>query len=48
VLITGYDDARQALHVHDSQGTEHFDQGRWWMGYRVVDSSVVVEAYSFT
>jgi hypothetical protein len=47
VLVTGYDDARQAVHVYDSHGAEIFEKGRWWMGYRVVDSTIVTDAYSF-
>jgi hypothetical protein len=45
VLVTGYDDSRQALHIQDSQGEEAFEQGSWWMGYRVVDSTVVQQVY---
>jgi hypothetical protein len=45
VLVTGYDDARQALHIHDSQGEDSFDRGYWWMGYLVVDSTVVQQVY---
>lgn len=45
VLVTGYDDSRQALHIQDSRGIEAFDEGRWWMGYLVVDSTVVQQVY---
>jgi len=45
VLVTGYDDSRQALHIQDSRGKESFDRGRWWMGYLVVDSTVVQQVY---
>lgn len=45
VLVLGYDDARQSLRIQDSQSKERFDQGCWWMGYRVVDSQVVDEAF---
>jgi hypothetical protein len=45
VLAFGYDDSRQVLHIQDSQGEDAFDGGRWWMGYRVVDSTVVQEVY---
>ena len=47
VLVRGYDDARQALLVQDSRGDiPEFDQGCWWMGYRVVDDNVTKAAYS--
>lgn len=46
VLAFGYDDARQALHIQDSMGPNKFDQGCWWMGYRVVDSPLVQDVYS--
>ena len=47
VLVVGYSDARQALRVQDSRGHHpSFEGGGWWMGYRVVDSSIVHEAYS--
>jgi hypothetical protein len=46
VYVFGYDDGRQALHVQDSQGRRKgFENGCWWMGYRVVDSTVVHEVY---
>jgi hypothetical protein len=46
VLVVGFSDLRQALRVHDSHGARMFDSGCWWMGYRVVDSSVVADAFS--
>jgi hypothetical protein len=45
VLVTGFDDTRQAFRIHDSQGEDKFDKGRWWMGYLVVDSTVVQQVY---
>ena len=48
VLVVGYNDARTCFHIQDSRGSSAFDNGLWWMGYRVVDSSVVQEAYSLT
>lgn len=45
VLAFGYDDAKQAVHIQDSKGKNKFDQGCWWMGYRVMDSFVVQDAY---
>ena len=45
VLVTGYDDARQSFRIQDSQGDASFDHGRWWMGYLVVDSTVVQLVY---
>ena len=48
VLLIGYDDARQAVRVQDSQGTGIFDRGCWWMGYNVADSAIVSTAYYFT
>jgi hypothetical protein len=45
VLVVGYSDARQALHIQDSRGAQRFEQGRWWMGYRVADSAYVQETY---
>jgi hypothetical protein len=45
VLVTGYDDARQALHIQDSRGKESFDKGCWWMGYLVIDSTIVQQVY---
>jgi hypothetical protein len=46
VLVVGYNDARQAVHIQDCRGSNDFDQGFWWMGYRVLDSSFVLDAYS--
>lgn len=46
VLVLGFDDARQALHIQDSHGSGTFAGGCWWMGYRVVDSSVIADAFS--
>jgi hypothetical protein len=46
VLAVGYNDGRTSIHIQDSHGSDAFDRGLWWMGYRVVDSSVVQEAYS--
>lgn len=45
VLVVGYNDARGVFHIQDSHGAGSFDQGCWWMGYRVVDSSVIQEGY---
>ena len=45
VLVTGYDDTRQALHIQDSKGEESFKKGCWWMSYFVVDSTVVQQVY---
>jgi hypothetical protein len=46
VLVTGYSDSRQALRVRDSLGRTRFDNGGWWMGYRLADSGVIQDAYS--
>lgn len=48
VLAIGYNDARRSIHIQDSRGANRFEGGRWWMGYRVVDSSIVLDAYSLT
>jgi hypothetical protein len=48
LLVIGYADSRQALLVQDSRGVAEFDRGCWWLGYRVADSSVVLDAYSLT
>jgi hypothetical protein len=52
VLVVGFDDARAggrgAIRIVDSQGTDVFDRGLWWMAYRVVDSATVHEAYALT
>ncbi|MEO7141932.1 MAG: hypothetical protein ABI165_00340 [Bryobacteraceae bacterium] len=45
VLAFGYDDVKRAVHIQDCQGKTRFDQGCWWMGYRVLDSNVVQDAY---
>lgn len=47
VLIFGFDDVRSAFRVQDSQGTSLFEGGRWWMGYNVADSPIVLVAYAF-
>lgn len=46
VLATGFNDARTALRIHDSQGAARFDRGGWWMGYRVADFGAITEAFS--
>lgn len=46
VLATGYDDARSAIHIQDSKGDRMFDNGHWWMGYKVVESLFFQDAYS--
>lgn len=46
VLATGYNDARQALHIRDSRGAEAFDKGYWWLGYGVADAAPVQCMYS--
>jgi hypothetical protein len=46
LLATGYDDLRQVIHLLDCHGPAQFEHGYWWMGYRVVDSSVVQELYA--
>jgi len=46
VLVTGYNDLRGSIHIQDSRGSEAFEKGQWWMGYRVVDSSIVHTACS--
>jgi hypothetical protein len=48
VLIFGFDDVRSAFRVQDSQGTSLFDGGRWWLGYNVADSPIILSAYSFS
>jgi hypothetical protein len=48
VLVIGFDDLRNVLHIQDSQGTARFDRGRWWMGYRIADGLPVTDAYAFT
>lgn len=46
VLVTGFNDARRTIHIQDSHGTGKFDQGRWWMGYDIVDSPQTQSVYS--
>jgi hypothetical protein len=46
VLINGYNDSRLALQVKDSQGSQRFDGGSWWMAYKVADGGVIQDAYS--
>jgi len=46
VLATGYNDAKQALHIRDSRGPDKFDKGYWWLGYRVADAAPVQSMYS--
>lgn len=46
VLATGYNDARQTIHIQDCHGVSEFQRGCWWMGYRVADSSILQDAYS--
>lgn len=45
VLAVGYDDSRTAFHIQDNRGPDSFGGGCWWMGYRVVDSTFLQEAY---
>lgn len=46
VLAIGYDDGRTCIRIQDSCGSSLFDGGFWWMGYSIVDSSVVWNAIS--
>lgn len=47
VLVLGYSDARRAFRIRDSRGErKNFDDGGWWMGYRIVDSPAIQEAYT--
>jgi hypothetical protein len=32
--------------IVDSRGRSSFDKGMWWMGYRVLDSHFVFQAYA--
>jgi hypothetical protein len=48
VLAVGFSDARGAIRIHDCQGPSAFDQGRWWMGYRILDSGFVGDAFTLT
>ena len=45
-LIFGYNDFRRAFHIQDSRGRDRFDAGCWWLGYDVVDSRILQNAYS--
>ena len=45
VFAFGYDDSRNAFQIQDSRGETEFDRGCWWMGYSIVDSTNVKEAY---
>jgi hypothetical protein len=45
-LVVGFNDARQAFRIHDSHGAGSFENGRWWMGYRIADSSIIADAFS--
>lgn len=45
VLATGFSDLRYAIHVRDSRGKHRFGDGHWWIGYRVIDSPVVVQMF---
>jgi len=46
VTAVGFSDARSAVRIHDCQGASAFDRGRWWMGYRILDSTFVGDAFS--
>ncbi len=48
VLLVGFNDLHQAVRVADSQGEQAFENGCWWMGYRVLDSDRVLDAYTLT
>jgi hypothetical protein len=52
VLVVGFDDLRGraagAVRIVDSQGTGMFDGGMWWMGYRILDSARVHQAFALT
>jgi hypothetical protein len=48
VVIVAFDDSRGgtgAVRVVDSQGRDAFDRGTWWMGYSVLDSALVHQAF---
>jgi hypothetical protein len=51
VLVVGFDDSRcgnaGAVEIFDSQGSQRFDGGRWWMGYRVLESAQVHAIVAF-
>jgi hypothetical protein len=44
VLVCGFDDGKRAFCVQDSRGEEFGLHGKWWMGYRVVNSPFVQAA----
>jgi hypothetical protein len=44
VLVCGFDDGKRAFCVQDSRGVEFGLSGKWWMGYRVVNSPFVQAA----
>lgn len=46
LLVVEASDSRNGLLVQDSRGPREFDRGCWRLGYRVVDSFIVREAYS--
>lgn len=46
VIAVAFDDVRRCLQIQDWRGDSSFDQGRWWMGYTVMDSTVVQDVYS--
>jgi hypothetical protein len=52
VLVVGFDDLRGggagAVRIVDSQGAGVFDGGLWWMGYRILDSAQVHQAFALT
>lgn len=48
VLVIGFNDLKGAVRVADSQGRARFEQGEWWLGYRIVDSDLVQDAYALT
>ena len=52
VLIVAFDDllagGRGGVRVIDSHGTEMFDGGTWWMAYRILDSSSVLQVVALT
>jgi hypothetical protein len=45
VLSIGFNDA-YGFRIQDWRGSDAFDEGCWWMGYSIVDSSVVSAIYS--
>jgi len=52
VLVVGFDDLRGmgagAVRIVDSQGSDRFDKGMWWMAYRILDSVRVHQAFALT